>query len=123
MLLKFFPDYFNDIVWSNTGRIIDIIIKSSFINYLIRIVIRIPCKIGLTKDLKVYTDYKMWIRDKEVKTYINDLLFSNNSEYLKYYNNILAKYVNPHMKFGINFSENILRGVTVELYLKYINKF
>lgn len=123
MLLKFFNKYFKDIPWQKTGRTIDKSINSSFIYKVLKKAKRIPIKLGLKKDLNNYTDYANWIRNKEVSNYLDKLLDNKTGNYSKYRNeDFRTKYLLPHIKHRRNFSENILRGATLELYLKKIVK-
>lgn len=108
MLLKFFPELFHDIPWHTTGKLISE--KDTKLNKLIRKFKRIPIKLGMKKDTDSFTDYRNWIRDPKIS--------NNIMETLDY--KFTTKYVIPHLNNKRDFSEIILRKMTIELYLKYL---
>ena len=119
MLLKFFPKYFEDIPWQKTGKPVGKGNVSLPMRAIKRIA-RIPIKLGLKDDKNNYTNYPMWIRSGIVREQIKSILGAPNN----YVNNIfggnqMEKYLVPHLASKqIDNSNEILRLVTMELYLK-----
>lgn len=124
MLLKFFPDFFKDIPWQNTGKTIDKKISNSFISMTLRKVKRIPVKLKLFKENKSYTNYPLWLKDEKLSYELLQLLDRERSEYSKYINDDFKnKYLVPHLIGGKDHSEKILRAATIELYLIEANNY
>lgn len=118
MLLKFFPEFFKDIPWQKTGKTIDKKISKSFLSEVIRKAKRIPYKLNLLEDTNSYTDYKNWIKDENIAKELGKILDKNSSQYSHYTDeDFKSKYLVPHLKNRRNYREEILRAVTVEIYL------
>lgn len=121
MLLKYFPELFISIPWQKTGKTIDKKIYNNLMNKVLRKVRRIPYKIGLLKDTNSYVDYKNWLKDEIISSELKQLLDRKNSKYSKYTNTDFKNmYLIPHLKGNKNYSEEILRSTTIEIYLKGI---
>lgn len=122
MLLKFFPRFFKDIPWQKTGKTVDKKTSSTLMSKVIKKAKRIPYKLGLLQDTnKSYTDYKNWLKDESIAKELNDILDKQNSQYANYTDeDFRSKYLIPHLEGRKNFSEEILRGTTVEIYLRNV---
>ena len=119
MLLKFFPKFFKDIPWQKTGKTIDKNTSNGFASEVIRKIKRIPYKVGILKDKNSYTSYKDWIRSENISRELLSLLDRNKSEYGKYTDiDFKTKYLLPHLHVRMDFSEQILRATTIEIYFK-----
>jgi asparagine synthase (glutamine-hydrolysing) len=119
MLLKFFPKFFKDIPWQKTGKTIDKNTSNGFASEVIRKIKRIPYKVGILKDKNSYTSYKDWIRSENISRELLSLLDRNKSEYGKYTDiDFKTKYLLPHLRVRMDFSEQILRATTIEIYFK-----
>jgi len=119
MLLKFFPNFFKDIPWQKTGKTIDKNTSNGFASEVIRKIKRIPYKVGILKDKNSYTSYKDWIRSENISRELLSLLDRNKSEYGKYTDiDFKTKYLLPHLHVRMDFSEQILRATTIEIYFK-----
>jgi len=104
MLLKFFPDFYKDIPWQKTGKTIDKKNSNSLVG-----------------KVRSYTDYKNWIKDDYVAKELMKILDKEKAMYPKYTNvDFKRKYLLPHLNGSKDYSEEILRAVTVELYLKML---
>ncbi len=126
MLLKFFPEFFKEIPWQKTGKTIDKKIDSNFLSRTLRKVKRLPYKIGFLRDNHNYTNYKNWLKEREITKEITELLKKEKSQYQKYKDiDLYQNYFLPHLYGKKDYSEEILRAVTIELYLReYVyNKF
>ena len=120
-VIKFFPDFFNDIPWQKTGRRVGLTGPVSFPQKIVKKISHIPCKLGITKSKKEYTNYPTWIRDDGVQTRIKDLLNDKKS----YSTELLGedpikRYLTPHLAKRANYSNEILRIVTMEVYFKRV---
>ncbi len=119
MLLKFFPELFKNIPWQRTGMTID---KNSLFFKILSKARKIPYKFGILPNSSSYVNYKDWIKDDIISKNLKSLLDKNNAEYSKYTNiDFKNKYLIPHLTSNKNFSEQILRATTIELYLKRIS--
>ncbi|URQ99027.1 hypothetical protein LOC50_01550 [Pseudoalteromonas sp. SCSIO 43095] len=122
MLQKFFPKFFKDIPWQQTGKPAGLTITPNITIRAYNKVIRELKTIMGIKTTQVYTDYRSWIRSSSVAEYIDNLLNCDTAEYKKLTNeNLSEKYLKPHLDSNfINKSDKILRAVTVEIYLRQV---
>jgi len=121
MLLKFFPKFYKDIPWQKTGITIDKKISNSLMSKVIKKAKRIPYKLGILKNTNSYADYKNWLKDSDVSKDISNILEKQTSQYQKYTDiDFKQKYLLPHLNGERDYSEEILRSVTIEIYLKSI---
>ncbi len=126
MLLKYFPKYFKKIPWQKTRNTIDKpLSKIYYFHELIRKFKRIPYKLKILRDLSCsYVNYPEWIREKTLANNICEILNKDDARYKNEINyNFNERYLDPHLKNNINYSEQILRAVTIENYLTKTNKF
>lgn len=118
MLLKFFPEFFKDIPWQKTGKTVDKGYSNSLMSKVIKKAKRVPYKLGLLQDTNSYVNYPEWLKDESIAKELNDILDKQNSHYANYTDeDFRTKYLLPHLEGKKNFSEEILRGATVEIYL------
>ena len=119
MLLKFFPKFFSSIPWQNTGLVVGSKLKLR--HRVVRRIKRELVKLGLSQNRNDYTNYPDWIRSDDSIAIITEIL-TRTPSYLKTYLGIDAKkqYLEPHMKKERNYSDEILKSVTLEVYLKEI---
>ncbi|MBE2983883.1 hypothetical protein CCAL9344_00770 [Campylobacter sp. RM9344] len=121
MLLKFFPKFYKNIPWQNTGKTIDKKVSSSNTMKIIKKIKRIPFKLGLMQD-SGYTNYIKWINEKNINHELHKILNSKNAFYSKYTNiDFEVKYLNKKFKGIRNYDEKILRATTIEIYLQKLN--
>lgn len=122
MLQKFFPEYFRDIPWQETGKPAAIARTPSIPVRAFRKGIRITKALMGIKSTQGYTDYPAWIRDKEVSEKLNGLLNLNSAEYKRLTDTDLAgRWLQPHLGSVLkNHSNEILRAATIELYLRRV---
>lgn len=121
MLQKFFPKFFKDIPWQQTGKPVSELPKYSVVNRVIK-KLSIGIKSALRKKLspKEYTDYKSWILVPEVYKELASILEYNNSEYKELTSDdMLNKYLVNH-SLKNDHSKKILRAATVEIYLQNV---
>lgn len=110
MLLKFFPNFFNNIPWQKDRLTLSG--KSS----------------ALLKDTKIirgYINYAGAIREPNILESLNRLLKYENSEYCKYSNiDAVELYLQPHIdSISCNYINQIFRFATAEIYLKRIAQY
>lgn len=125
MLKKYFPHYFNDIPWQQTGKIVGVTKNPTLVNRIVRKATReIKSALGLSKYS--FVDYPRWIRNKDVANHITTILDPKNAQYKHFTNeDLLSKYLQPHLKNSmIDNSDKILRAATIEIYLNkvFVNK-
>ena len=122
MLHKFFPKYFRDIPWQQTGKPAGLKRKTSIPVRAARKGMRILGQLVGVKSTKGYTDYPSWIRDDEVAGQLIDLLNPEKVQYNLLTNDDAAKrWLHPHLNSGIvDNSKQILRVATVEIYLQKV---
>lgn len=124
MLQQFFPEYFKDIPWQNTGKpaakIIPPTVFKRAVNKLVRIAKRV-LRVKSQSD-KGYTDYPNWIRDEQVSRELTQILGNEDARYKALTkDNLVEKYLKPHLaNNAVNNSEKILRAATVEIYLQHV---
>ena len=119
MLQKFFPNFFKDIPWQQTGKPAAAVKTPTIPRRAFNKGIRILKKLFKIADNKGYTDYPTWIRDKDVTSKLQELLGNENAKYKKLtQENLADKYLKPHLQNNhVNNSEKILRAATLEIYL------
>jgi len=78
-------------------------------------------KAGILKNKNSYTDYPNWIGDGRISSEIKEII-NEKSSYIKKYPDIdiEEKYLIPHLEKKENYSEQILRTTTIELYLQRV---
>lgn len=122
MLKKYFPKYFRDIPWQQTGKPAAITRKASIPVRAFRKGIRITKGLMGIKSTQGYTDYPAWIRDKEISEKLTGLLNYDSAEYKRLTDTALAgRWLQPHLEGNLkNHSNEILRAATIELYLRRV---
>ncbi len=121
MLLKFFPKFYKNIPWQNTGKTIDNKDSTNKILKIFKKIKRIPFKLGLVQD-SGYTNYIKWIEEKYINAELHKLLNSKNALYSKYTDiDFKTKYLDKKFKGLKNYDEKILRAATIEIYLQKLN--
>ncbi|QHJ13590.1 Asparagine synthetase [glutamine-hydrolyzing] 1 [Paraglaciecola mesophila] len=110
MLIKFFPDFFENIPWQKTRKTL-LGKESNLLSY--------------PKISRGYINYAKGIRDEEVLRKITNMLHYESSRYSKFTNiDPISQYLNPHLaSFKVNHVENIFRFVTLEYYLQRTSIF
>jgi asparagine synthase (glutamine-hydrolysing) len=119
MLLKYFPLYFSNIPWQKTGRPVGshTYIATNVFRKCNRIIKKI-CKIESNQG---YTNYPKWIRNPNVSSHLKNILGVTNSHTSKIFKTDLGKrYLQPHLLKQKNFSNQILRLTTMEVYFKKV---
>lgn len=122
MLKQYFPKYFLNIPWQNTGKPVGIVKKPSIPVRAINKVKRELRSLFGIKSSQNYTDYPSWIRDQEVSKQLLSLLNPKNAEYTRLTDDDLSKrWLEPHLKNQkINNADQILRAATIEVYLRRV---
>lgn len=123
MILKYHGDFFKDIAWQKTGYPVSH--KLNWLEKFSNKVGRYPVKFDLAEDRVTYSNYPKWIRQNPNRELISNILKFDSSCYKKYgLENLAQKYFVPHlsqkvtMKGYLDFSENVLRALTIEIYLR-----
>ncbi len=122
MLKKYFPKYFLDIPWQQTGMVVDEIKIPSISVRVINKAKREALSFLGIKSNQNYTDYPVWIKDKDVSKQLLDLLNPENAEYTRLTNdNLSARWLGPHLESKkVNNANQILRAATIEIYLRQV---
>ena len=120
-VMKFFHDFFFDIPWQKTGKRVGMTGPVSLPEKVIRKISRLPYRLGFLESKKEYTNYPTWIRDSCVQAKIKNILNNKNS----YASELLEvdpvkQYLIPHLKKKADYSREILRVVTMEIYLRKV---
>jgi len=124
MLLQFFPMLFKDIPWQRTGKPISNYFSHRFLAKVVRKIKSILSNIFFIKEKGAYTDYPNWIRTPEISDHLLALLDKETAYYSNYTDEDYKQiFVIPHLKKKKNYSEEILRAATIELYLNKISKY
>ncbi|EKO3680660.1 hypothetical protein M3905_002377 [Vibrio metschnikovii] len=122
MLQKYFPKYFNNIPWQQTGKPAGVVAKPSIPKRAFNKVLRhLKAAVGI-KGTKDYTDYNNWIRSPEISQYLTKLLDPKTALYPNITNqDFLVEYLTPHLNNKlIDKSNQILRAATIEIYLRQV---
>lgn len=122
MLQKYFPKYFRDIPWQQSGKPAAVTRKSKLpYRALLKGFTIIKNLFGI-KSVRAYTDYPAWIRDKEIADQLKKLLNYESAEYKIFVDEDVSKiWLEPHLNNLIfNHSNQILRASTLEIYLRKI---
>lgn len=122
MLHRFFPEFFKDIPWQQTGKPAGLTSKKSLPTRALNKIIRqLKVVIGGT-SVRGYTDYNSWIRSPEIAEYLTQLLKADTAKYRKITNDDLyEKYLKSHLsRSGSDKGDQILRAATIEAYLKQV---
>jgi hypothetical protein len=122
MLQKFFPKYFRDIPWQQTGKPTGEIGKASIPVRAARKGVRVLKQLAGIQSTKGYTDYPAWIRDDAVAARLTKLLNPGMARYSLLTKDDLAKrWFEPHLSSKlVNNSDQILRVATIEIYLRKV---
>jgi len=122
MLQKYFPKYFKDIPWQQTGKPAAITRKTSIPVRAFRKGIRIVKGLMGIKSTQGYTDYPAWIRDKEISVQLTRLLNFDSAAYKRLTDtDLAARWLKPHLRNRlVDHSSKILRAATIELYLQKV---
>lgn len=115
MLLRFFPDYFEDIRWQKTG--VPISRKFNFWEALSN---KLRRKWKKLKNQAGYTDYPGWIREESNRCILQKVLEQNKAMQCGLTDvDVNKTYLQPHLKNkNVDNSRKILRAVTVETFLQ-----
>lgn len=120
MLKEFFPDFFRDIPWQQTGKPVDTWQKPNLLSKLIlKANNLILAALGISRKSE-FVDYASWIRTSDVYDELSSILGANNAIY-KSLTNIdgFEDWLKPHKNFPlIDYSNKILRLATIEIYLQ-----
>jgi len=124
MLQKFFPKFFKDIPWQQTGKPAGLTIKKSIPKRAFNKILRHLRELIGIKTTIGYTDYNGWIRSPAVVSELKQLLIRKDSYYQKLTGQDFEElYLNPHLGNKLtNKSNEILRAATLEIYLTQVNK-
>jgi hypothetical protein len=122
MLQKFFPEYFRDIPWQQTGKLAGEIKKASVPILAARKGVRVLKQLAGIQSTKGYTDYPAWIRDEAVAATIKELLNPETARYrLLTKDDLDQRWLQPHLSSRlVNNSNQILRIATLEIYLRKV---
>ncbi|GMM69665.1 hypothetical protein MTsDn1_29600 [Alteromonas sp. MTD1] len=122
MLQRFFPDFFKNIPWQQTGKPAGETPQWNLYNRLLKKFHRLFINFSGGQNKNNYTNYKNWILTNETKSYLSGLLKREQSEYSKLtLDDLKAKYLDVHGS-DCDKSREVLRAATIELYLKLLNK-
>ena len=118
-LLKAFPEFFNNIPWQQTG--IPINRKLTIFHKGKKILKNIISKTGLYNNPENYTDYPNWIRETKTAKLLSKILDPKIALYPRYTTeDFNKKYLKPHLDKKLDYSEQICRALTVEVWLQQI---
>jgi len=122
MLQKFFPKYFRDIPWQQTGKPAGSLGKASIPGRAARKGMRLLKQLVGIRSTKGYTDYPSWIRDDAVAARLAELLNPETARYSILTKDDLAKrWLQPHFSSKlVNNSNQVLRIATLEIYLRKV---
>jgi len=122
MLQKFFPKYFRDIPWQQTGKPAGEIKKASVAILAARKGVRVLKQMAGIQSTKGYTDYPAWIRDEAVAAKLKELLNYETARYrLLTKDDLAQRWLQPHLSSKlVNNSNQILRIATLEIYLRKV---
>ncbi len=125
MLKRFFPEYFLDIPWQKTGKIVGILKpKSIYLKVYHRLRKLFFGERRGHKKTRDFTDYPSWLRsEKSIEFFYQ--LFSQDSEIVK--RNIQLEFIDrffePHLNsVRIDNSNIILRMATLEIFLRKVRQ-
>ncbi|PZO83393.1 MAG: hypothetical protein DI626_09055, partial [Micavibrio aeruginosavorus] len=123
VLLKNFPEFFVNIPWQKTGRVIAATEPRGVLHKYRAKLGRLPVRLGLVEGSNDYTNYPHWIRRGELRGCLKSLLKRDGSCYAALTErDFEQEFLNPHMGNRLaDKSENILRAATVELYLRQLH--
>lgn len=120
MLLQRFPEFFRDIPWQKTNRLITKSSKNYFLKKAIYQIIRKATSYSLKKNME-FVDYYPWLKEKRIAQFLEDILDMDNSFYQQYINiDFKEKFLIPHLMGIKDNSEILLRICTLELYFKKV---
>lgn len=126
MLLKEFPEYFEHIPWQNTGAPIgwpDVLQDAVVLAR--RASRKLASRTGKRLWLNAswgYTDYPRWIRCEPARSFLEKVLHDKNALYPDFVPRPQVEMtLNEHMA-GFDRSESLLRYLTVELWLRQVDK-
>lgn len=124
MLQKYFPKYFRDIPWQQTGKPAAIVREASILTRVFRKGIRVAKSLFGINSTQNYTDYPAWIRDSKISETLSELLRYDRAQYTRITDTDLAdRWLQPHLESRVkNYSNEILRATTIELYLRRVFK-
>lgn len=122
MLQRYFPKFFKDIPWQNTGKPAGILGKRSIPERAVSRLRRTTMAYLGRQDSKGYTDYSSWIRTPEISQELARLLDPEMARYsMVTGDDLAAKWLLPHLSWRVvDNSEKILRAATVESYLRHV---
>ncbi len=128
MLLKTFPEYYNNIPWQKTGcpisyskRFVKLV---KFKNRIINKLKRESQRFGLNfKDLRIYTDYESWIRQEPARSFFEKLLLNKDAMYHEYIDkNKIHAYIRNHLDKKMCCHNELCSALTFELWLQMVYK-
>ena len=125
MLLKTFPEYYNNIPWQKTGCPISypkwatklFVFKKKCVNKL-----KIEsCRCGFNFSTKELADYPALMRQEPAKSFFEKLLLSKRALYPEYINrNKVQGYLKNHMSRRANYHDELCLALTLELWLRQV---
>lgn len=129
-LLKTFPEFYENIINANTGKLI---IESNnnktqhnevlkhLKNSITKVINKIKEKLSIFPKKKNYTDYNAWIKGKVISEKLKKLLTRENAFYAKHTDKDFYKlYLEPHLNNKADYSREILTATTIELYFQKV---
>jgi asparagine synthase (glutamine-hydrolysing) len=121
MLLKYFPKFFTDIPWQKTGRPVGIKYTPTIVSKGFKKGIRKLKKLCNIESDQGYTNYPKWIKNHNISRQVKNILLSPESHTGKFFGtDVIEKYLQAHLKGTNNYSNQILRLVTIEIYLQKV---
>src|SRR5690606_3075476 len=120
MLQKYFPNYFRDIPWQQTGRPAAPLKNLSISVKAFKYLAGFSRKVTGIKSTQEYTDYPEWIRGADVANNLSKILDPRSAFYRHLTSDDLKqKWLAPHLtKRYFDNSDKILRAATIELYFR-----
>jgi len=117
MLQKYFPAYFRDIPWQQTGRPAAKINTADKIKNKMAKMLREFMGVESTSN---YTDYPSWIREKRIADQLGAILGNEEAAYKTFsQEDFVYELLSPHLETrNVDNSIKILRAATIEFYLK-----
>lgn len=119
MLKRFFPDYFMDIPWQKTGKIVGLLMpKPLHMKIYHRIIKLVLGPNSIRQKGREFTDYPHWLRCEPSKTYFTQLFSQESSVLWQRFGDDVLSLLNSHLTHEqCDNSSVILRLATLELFL------
>lgn len=126
MLLKYFPQYFNDIPWQKTGSPISYSNSSvkaiTFKHRVIGKLKREAGRIGIKyKVLHNFTDYAEWLRQEPARSFLETVLSAKSALYPAYIDQAKIRYhLKDHLQNKANYEDELCKALTFEIWLQQV---